>query len=223
MTRGKLIVFSGLDGAGKSTQIEFLKERLIVEGQHPVYLWIRGGYTPIFNVLKSFLRRLSGKKALPPAGHSKQREQILANPRVRNLWLFVAMVDLLWLLGVQIRWLRWRGRIVICDRYLWDTLVDFRLNYPNDNIENGLMWRLLAGMTPKPNAAFLLLVPVDESVRRSDIKGEPYRDPPEVLAQRLAQYQALSSNGRWQVLDGRDPVSKLADKVWIGVSGARGI
>jgi len=216
----RLIVFSGLDGAGKSTQIELLIEYLQTAGQQPIYLWSRGGYTPLFNTLKSLLRRLTGGKVVPASGKSAQRTQALAKGRTRRLWLTLALLDLILVYGVRVRWWLWRGNPVICDRFLWDTLVDFRLNFPRETVEQWRLWRLLVRATPRPDAAFLLLIPVEESVRRSDIKGEPFRDSPAVLAERLAHYQTLAQSGYWQVLDGQAPVSDLFAQIQTRVSAA---
>lgn len=207
-----MIAFSGLDGAGKSTQINLLTEQLRQRGFATKYVWARGGYTPWLEGLKRLARRMLGRK-LPPAGHSQQRSQTFRKGGVRRLWLMLAMLDLVWVWGVQLRWWKWRGQAIICDRYLWDTLIDFRLNFSHEQVERWLMWRLLRRAIPQPDAMFLLLIPVEESMRRSDIKGEPFRDPPEVLAKRLAQYQSLATNVPWQVLDGRQSVSDLAREI----------
>jgi thymidylate kinase len=182
-------------------------------------VWTRGGYTPFFEGLKTLLRRLLGR-ALPPSGHNPQRKQAFRKGPVRRLWLILAVLDLLWVYGVQVRWYQWRRQIVVCDRYLWDTMVDFRLTFPQENIEHWWLWRLLVRLTPRPQAAFLLLVPVEESVRRSDVKGEPFRDPPQVLAQRLAQYRALALTIPWYVLDGCRPVPELSSEILSAVQQA---
>ena len=217
--QGQVIVFSGLDGAGKSTQIELLMKHLREEGRKPVCVWTRGGYTPLFEGLKALLRRLLGR-AVPPPGNNPQRAQAFSKGWIRRLWLVLALMDLLWVYGVQLCWWRWRGRAVVCDRYLWDTLVDFRLYFPRERVECWWLWRLLVRVTPQPDAAFLLLVPVEESVRRSNVKGEPFRDPPPLLTQRLAQYQALAQEGHWHVMDGRCSIQGLAAEVLAVLSQA---
>jgi thymidylate kinase len=207
-----LIVFGGLDGAGKSTQIDLLRARLARAGLRPALVWVRGGYTPLFTRAKALARRLGGRR-VPPAGRGAARTRALARPWLRRAWLVLALVDLLLLLAVRVRLLRWRGRVVLCDRYLADTRVDFRLNFPGEAVERWVLWRLVERLAPRPDAAFLLLVPVAESERRSQAKREPFPDPAPVLVQRLAQYQALGAAGGCMVLDGSRPVTEVAESI----------
>src|SRR5580698_10558635 len=53
----RLVVFSGVDCSGKSTQISLLINTLTERGEKPFYFWSRVGYTPGFEVLKTALRR----------------------------------------------------------------------------------------------------------------------------------------------------------------------
>lgn len=210
--RGLLITFSGLDGAGKSTQIEWLKNDLQQRGYVTRIVWARGGYTPGMEGLKRLARRLLRRK-LPPSGHSAQRTQTFSKSWVRRLWLSLAILDLTWLYSVRLRWWKWRGQAVICDRYVWDTLIDFRLNFPHEGVERWWLWRLLMRSVPKPDAAFVILIPVEESLRRSDLKGEPFRDSAEVLNKRLEQYQRLFQDAPWRVLNGCQAKSELANEI----------
>ena len=210
--QGSLITFGGLDGAGKSTQIALLTDYIVKRGRTPVYIWSRGGYTAALQGLKTLSRRFLHKR-LPPAGDNPQRSQALSKWWVRRLWLSLALLDLLWVYGVCIRWHRFRGRTVLCDRYLWDTAIDFRLNFPQQKLDDYWLWRLLGRISPKPDAAFLMLLAVEESVRRSAMKGEPFPDPPEVLRQRLAFYQDLIPRVPFHVLDGSQPIPALFNRI----------
>jgi thymidylate kinase len=59
----------------------------------------------------------------------------------------------------------------------------------------------------------LMLLSVEESLRRSERKGEPFPDPPEVLRQRLACYQDLISRVPFHVLDGSQAVTALFQQI----------
>lgn len=207
------IVFSGLDGAGKSTQIDLLIEHLKSQGHQPVYLWTRGGYTPLMNSLKDGLRRVSGNKAIPSSGPSEQRDKTLARPSIRKVWLHLAILDLIWIYAVKVRMWQSQGKVVVCDRYLDDTLLDFRQNFPQEDVERWLAWRLLRFLSAKADAIFLLLIPVDVSLKRSQQKDEPFPDSPEVLAWRLAEYQKLAQQRHWQILDGCQPLESVAIQI----------
>ena len=63
-----------------------------------------------------------------------------------------------------------------------------------------------------------MLLTVEESVRRSAIKGEPFPDPPEVLRQRLAYYQDLIPRVPFHVLDGSQPIRTLFNQILIDLA-----
>lgn len=210
--KGQLIAFSGIDCAGKSTQIDLLIEYIKKSVANPTYLWTRGGYTSTFNILKSVVRHIMGKK-VPPSGRNKERERVIKKPWLRNLWLTLAILDLIIIYGVYVRFLTISGRVVIADRYLWDTWIDFRLNFPGINIDRWLLWKTLKFLAPKPDHAFLLLIPVEESIRRSGQKNEPFPDSEATLKKRLGYYRELSLAAGWSVLDCMRPVKEIANEI----------
>jgi len=209
-----LISFSGLDGAGKSTQIEKLHGWLSGHGYCPIIIWARGGYTPGFEFLKRCLRTISGHH-LPGAGHTKARNDLFTKSYISRAWIVIAILDLMVLWGVYIRYQRLVGRIVICDRYIDDTLLDFRHNFPHVEFEKSVFWRFLTHITPKPDISFLLWVPVAVSLERSALKREPFPDNEETLEWRLSEYRRKQnfSEQKPVLLDGRNSSTEIFGRV----------
>jgi dTMP kinase len=210
--KGKLIVFSGLDGAGKSTQIEILVDYLRSRGRPPKFIWTRGGYTSLFNGLKNLLRKLMGGR-IPLPGRSEKRKQVMRSKRVQKFWLIIALLDLLRVYAFQIRFWLWSSKIVICDRYLIDTLIDFKINFKNQNVERWFLYKLLLWASPRPDISFLMLIPVEEALKRSEQKDEPFPDSPEILTKRLGMYKELLDDKNWNILDGLKPKEELTFEI----------
>ena len=184
----KFIALSGIDGAGKSTQLELLKAHLENRGDDVIYLWTRGGNTPGTNAVKALLRKFAGKK-LPPSGHSEKRDLMLSNGLTQRLWLTLAIFDLLRIYGFCIRWWLFLGKSVVCDRYLWDSLIDFKVMFPGINIEQWLLWKILVRLTPVPDKPVLLMIPSQMSADRCAQKYDPFPDTPE---RRILRYDLYS-------------------------------
>lgn len=207
-----------MDGAGKSTQIEFLAEWLRAQGRPTDVIWSRGGYTPILQWLKKVVRRVSGGKVLPAAGPSAERTQRLQHGWVRRMWLRLAIADLALLYGVWIRWRIALGNTVVADRYLADTQLDFELNFPQEQVERWRSWRWLCRLAPRPRLAFLMVISLEEALTRSAAKSEPFPDPPEQMAFRRNRYVSWSDDPAWYLLDGAESREALAEEIRAAVA-----
>jgi len=172
-----LITFSGLDGAGKSTLIDFL-QRALERERRPVVVLHLNDQVGVYAALRWLRDRARGRRGADLApGAPDPRSQKLQRPaaggwrgrwnRLRTglLWnkplrraLFP--VDLLVFVCYRAYLEKVRGRVLIMDRYFYDTLVDVA------NGRDHLWSRVLARLTPRPTVPVFLDISPEESFRR---------------------------------------------------------
>lgn len=191
-----MIAFSGLDGSGKSTQIQLLVDYFKSQKIKTNIFWSRGGYTPGMELLKTFLRKYNSSSIPKKRGNSIERDSFFANDYIRKLWLLLSILDLIFYYGLYIRVVELFGKIIICDRYLFDTSIDFKKNFPKENIEKWILWRFLKLISVTPKNHFVLTISVKESQLRSKLKNEPFPDNEETLKFRLSEYLYFINNNR---------------------------
>ena len=208
-----LISFSGIDSSGKSTQILKVVEYFKSRGRKTKVIWSRGGYTPFFNIFKSILRKITGD-ALPKPGASKHRDKTFNKKWVRMIWLDMALFDMTFFYCLYIRFLKMWGCVVIADRYLYDTYIDFELKFQKDSFEKNILWRILVYLSPRPDISLILTIPIDESLRRSNLKNEPFSENLIQRKKRFDMYQNLIDENKWDfIIDGLQPI----DEVWSNI------
>jgi thymidylate kinase len=148
------VSFSGIDGAGKSTQIESLASRLRQDGLlvHVVRFWDDVAR------LKS-IRETSGHKIFKgdKGVGSPDRPINRRDKNVQSMWmtcvrLFLYLVDAVSLRFVVRRVLLSGFDLVIFDRYTYDELANLNLGNP---IVRGYA-RMLIMMMPRPHISYLL-------------------------------------------------------------------
>lgn len=195
-----IIAVSGVDCAGKSTQIAMLEAHLRAHGAHPDVRWHRPGYSRGLDLARSALRRLR-PGAIPAPGPSAARERAFSSPRLQRAWTAMALTDTLIHYALEVRALSLSGRVVICDRYVDDGLLDLRLRFPDLHTERWLATRALLRATPRPHLSILMMLDRARVHERIAAKAEPFPDPPEIRERRHAAYDALAASGRFTVVD----------------------
>lgn len=189
-----MISFSGIDCSGKSTQIDLLVKKLEAEGKKSEVIWSRGGYTPGVDFLKKIIR---GGKTTTKEERLEQSAKVNENPKKRKLLFLASLMDLWRFYTISLR-IKGIGKTIICDRYIWDTYIDFKMKYPEYDFERGFWWRLTLKTMVKPKPSFCLFIPAEMSMFRSSLKDEPFPEPIEVRQERIDWYVRELKNKRWQ-------------------------
>lgn len=202
-----MISFSGIDCSGKSTQIERVKQTLENNGYKCRVIHSRGGYTPVLEWFKTLIRPDKGGSA---KDHAQYRDAVHGNRKKRKLLLWLSIFDLSMYYGIWFRLVELFGSRVLADRYFWDSLIDFRMKYPEFDFENWLVWKFARAIYIKPKYSVIYTIPAELSMYRSTLKEEPWPEPVEVRRDRIDRYMKEIELGRWQhVIDATGTIDEV--------------
>ena len=125
----------------------------------------------------------------------------------------ISLIDLMQIYGLRMRWLMRSHDVVVCDRYLLDTLVDFSVRFPGNQVEKWWLWQLVMRLSPVPDRSFFLRTSVETSNKRLIANNDPASEYPINLAQRLEYYDVLAEQNEWTVLNGEDDVNAIEARI----------
>ncbi len=168
-------------------------------------------------------RALNNNRDEADSNYAAKREGMISRPAIAKVWLIAAMLDMVLLYAIYLRFLNWMGRVVICDRYVADTRIDFCRNFPKQFSTRLWLWRLLVATAPRPDTHFLLYVPVEVSQARSREKNEPFPDSPETLEYRLNEYLKAPDFDLPEIIkiDGQLAIDEIQTRIRASVAKAR--
>ncbi|MDP9209483.1 MAG: dTMP kinase [Actinomycetota bacterium] len=189
---GRLIAFEGVEGSGKSTQLELLRQALVGRGREVVVTREPGG-TPAGERMRAVL--------LDPG--------VELHPRAEALLFAAARAELV---DAVIRPALERGAVVLCDRYL-----DSSLAYQGDarGLGRGPVEEVNRFATGGLLPDLVVLLDLDPSSGLRRRSGELDRIEAQDLAFHRRVRQAFcdlaaADPGRFAVVDGAAPVAEVA-------------
>jgi dTMP kinase len=201
---GRLITFEGGEGAGKSTQVSILVDRLLRAGRHAIATREPGG-SPVAEDIRETL--LSGKV--------KQ-----FGPFAEALLFSIARADHI---DTVISDSLARGQWVVCDRFLDSTRAyQGATGGVPAPVISALERLTLHGVMP--NLTIVLDIPVEEGLARmARRRGAPDRFESQDIAQHERIRKAFldiaeEEPGRCVMIDARKPEALVAEDVWEAVA-----
>ena len=213
--RPRVIALSGIDGSGKSSQAELLRETLERLGFEAAVEWSPFGQNAWLDHLavpvKKLLRRTRRYAAAEPRETGLERTAGTAlrerNATVNYVWsAVVTFANGLAQLRTIVRHSR-HGRVVIYDRYALDSAVQLRFRYGTNGKFSLQRW-LIGLLAPKPVASFYLDIPAETSIARKDDRWTLA----DLEAQTQLYREEVSRNDALR-LDGLRPRDELAAEI----------
>jgi dTMP kinase len=198
---GLFITFEGGEGCGKSTQSRLLLKKL--EQQNiPVVLTHEPGGTALGNELRKVLKRKGGSFIPPQA----------------ELFLFAA--SRAQLVAEVIRPALQEGKVVICDRFTYSTIV---YQGYGRRLDLSIVERLnnIATQNLKPDLAILLDISPEQGLARKRSLKDRFELEDLSFHQRVREgylKMAAAEPDRWLVIDASLPKGKIAEIIWDRVS-----
>lgn len=184
-TKPLLVSFSGIDGAGKSTQIENLTRHIHNLGLKTVRLAFWDDVVVGTKYREGFVHKVYGsEKGIGAPGKPVNRR----DKNVRKWYLSLArhalyLLDAVHLCEVVARARRGRPDVVIIDRYMYDELA----NLPLDHGVTRRFARFVSSFVPRPDVAYLL----DADVEAARARKPEY--PVEFMHKSRAAYMNLAA------------------------------
>ena len=204
--RGILICFIGIDGSGKTTLAKALVDMMEKRNINAKY---------VYNISKPFITKpltiiaklllLHGKDMNNNySEYRSTKSTLLKKPLLSSLYQLFLLIDYAFQVFLKVKIPLLFGKCVVCDRYLYDTIIDFGvyLDYPNKEVKTilGKYLRLF----PKSDLVFFIDVQEEIAFQRKD-------DTPSVeyLKERRKFYLDVGKEFGINVLDGAKGLQEL--------------
>lgn len=195
------ITFEGIDGSGKTTQIELLKEKLLNEG-HDVSVFREPGGTEISEQIREIL--LNTEFDIDP---------------VTELLLFSAARSQL--IAEKVVPLQKAGTIVILDRF-YDSTTAYQ-GYGRNSVSLKHIREIneVAGHGNEPDLTFYMKISLEEARKRTKMQQKDRMElsGDEFYRKVIKGFDALAlSEERFVTLDATAPQQKIYSQIWEHVS-----
>jgi dTMP kinase len=216
-----LVTFSGVDGSGKTTQAEALQSAFQTCHLRAKRVWARGGTSRWIGLFTRWVKRC--KRPPAPAQESPQvqpsdtieaRQQRFNSRLLRWGWSWLTALELLLQYARHVTLPLLLGRIVICDRYIYDALADWAAYFGESAVERRLAARGLRWLTPRPHISYWLDTPADIVQSRS-----PETLPTGFLEAQTQAYSRMAPLFGVQRVDGSQDEHEIADAIVYQVLG----
>lgn len=196
MSRPRYIIVSGIDGSGKTSIIEGVRERLEARGHRVLVLWLRFNHL-LVKPVHAFCRLVGlSRRRVNSQGQTHWRHEFYRCRPFCDLYRIITYLDTL-LARLKVGWqvTRQRPDIVLCDRWVYDILVDLAVDTRRMGWLRGGWLRRFESILPATARPFLIQRRFEDVLA---VRPE-YRHDPEFLF-RACVYKRLEKIPRLTVI-----------------------
>lgn len=200
----------GTDGSGKTTQCKRLCEKLQKEGHEAQYSWCKFESKFLYYLVQAIKKILSnkGNDMQEYDSRKKKKDSILSYQVIRIPFLSYILIHYYTQVIRDIYWPLWRGRTVVCDRYVYDTIVDIAVDFDYSDRSANRLLDMYLQFIPKPDVLLYLKVPPEVSLKRKD-------DIPnlEFVREKKEAYDVLLEDTSAVTISGVGDIEEIGDKI----------
>ncbi len=206
-------------------QAKLLIERLRQAGYPASYAWTGGrAYVsrPLIWAVKRLLKapKLGRKPAASTSAASdtpsnyrsylSSTQRLFKRPWLRKIWTHISLAEHMAEILVVVLPKLMRGQIVVCDRYIYDSLIGIGVLSGASPVDLPRLLRLPPlYRVPKPDAWFFIDLPAQVAFdRRTDVVDV------EFLERRIPLYQTAATTLGMSVVDGTGTPEEIAAQIW---------
>ena len=201
---GFIVAVSGLDGSGKTKYLSMLKGHFKESEIISTIKWHRTGSLPLTQFVLKVVRGKRDKR-ISNQENSEKMKVLPKNSTTVIIWEWLNFIDLLIFYFIKIQLPQKMGKVILCDRYILDDIVDFE-SCRKINNNNRFLYKIIMRFFPKPDLYFFVNIPIEI------IKNRAKEKIIENIEKNYVVYQELTKQIGIEIIDNSQPFDIASQK-----------
>lgn len=200
---GFIVAVSGLDGSGKTKYLNMLKGHFKESEIISSIKWHRTGSLPLTQFVLKLIRGKRNNK-INNRKNSENIKNLPKNSTTITIWEWLNFIDLLIFYFIKIQIPKKLGKVILCDRYILDDIVDFESCRKTKN--NQFLYKIMMRFFPKPDLYIFVDTPIEM------IKSRAIETIGENIEKNYVLCQELTQKNNIEIIDNSQPFDIASQK-----------